>query len=165
MNNIEETLWNYIDGTCTASEQNAISKLIDSDEAIRDKYLELLALNADFATAELDEPSMPFTYNVMEAIRTERAQMPLKATINKKVITGIAIFFGITILTLLVFTFLNINWGEINATSAPSISIKLPNIKSYISKPVMEGFLFFDTILALFLADSYFRKKDLAKHV
>ena len=28
MNNIEEQLWNYIDGSCAADERSAISKLI-----------------------------------------------------------------------------------------------------------------------------------------
>jgi len=31
MNTAEEKLWNYIDGTCTPAEQEAISLLIEQD--------------------------------------------------------------------------------------------------------------------------------------
>jgi len=105
MNNIEEILWNYIDGNCTADEQKAISDLIAGDEAYRIKYNELLNLNKAFAGMELDEPPMAFTYNVMETIRTEYAQKPLKAAINKRIIRGISIFFVLTIVCLSVFTY------------------------------------------------------------
>jgi anti-sigma factor RsiW len=77
MSSIEEKLWNYIDGTCTPDEQEAIARLIAQDEIYRRKYNELLKLNAEFAAIELDEPPMAFTYNVMEAIRTENAQQQL----------------------------------------------------------------------------------------
>jgi len=86
MNTMEEILWNYIDGNCTADEQKIITSLIDRDEAYRAKYRELLSLNKEFSAIELDEPPMAFTYNVMEAIRTEHAQKPLKAAINKRII-------------------------------------------------------------------------------
>ena len=35
MNNIEEQLWNYIDGTSSPEEQKAISMLIEQDEVYR----------------------------------------------------------------------------------------------------------------------------------
>ena len=162
MNNLEEKLWNYIDGTCTPDEQKSIGVLIAADEAVRLKYQELLKLNADFAVMELDEPPMAFTYNVIEAIRTEQAQVPLKATVNKKIISGITIFFGFTILASLVFTFMNISWPSISSSPAPALNIHMPNLSHYFTKPVIEGFIFFDVILAMFLADSYLRKKTLS---
>mgnify|MGYP001551460018 FL=1 len=83
MNTMEEKLWNYIDGSCTADEKKAIDILIAQDEAYRRNYDELLALNQEFSKMELDEPSMAFTYNVMEGIRAEHARQPLKASIDK----------------------------------------------------------------------------------
>ena len=76
-----------------AEEQKAIDMLIAQDEVYRRKYEELLALNQEFSKMELDEPPMAFTYNVMEAIRAEHAQQPLKAGINKRIIKGISGFF------------------------------------------------------------------------
>jgi len=165
MNNMEEILWNYIDGNCTADEQKAISKLIASDEAYRIKYNELLNLNKTFAGMELDEPPMAFTYNVMETIRAEYAQKPLKAAINKRIIKGISIFFVFTIACLLVFTLANTNLSLGSLPVSPSAGIKMPDIGKYITKPVIEGFLFFDLVLALYLFDTYLRRKNLSKQL
>src|SRR5271156_1008235 len=111
MNSIEEKIWNYIDGSCTPEEQKAIGLLIEQDEVYRRKYDELVQLNTEFAAIELDEPPMAFTYNVMETIRTEHAQQPLKAAINKRIIKGIGLFFIITISVILIFTLANIHWS------------------------------------------------------
>jgi len=102
MNTIEERLWNYIDGTCSEVDRKAVDILIAQDEVYRRKYQELLALNQAFSKMELDEPSMAFTYNVMEAIRAEHAQQPLKAGINKRIIKSISGFFIVSIALLLI---------------------------------------------------------------
>jgi hypothetical protein len=162
MSNIEEKIWDYIDGNCTADEQKAISRLIASDEAYRFKYEELLTLNKQLSAMELDEPPMAFTYNVIEAIRTEQAQQPLKATVNKRIIRGIGLFFVLTITALLAFIIANVNWPSVSASAA---DIKLPAINNYLTKPVIEGFLFFDVVLGLFLFDHYLRRKNLAKEM
>ncbi|MEO6630564.1 MAG: hypothetical protein ABIN13_02540 [Mucilaginibacter sp.] len=162
MNTIEEKLWNYIDGTCTADEQNAISKLIASDEAFRLKYNELLALNSEFATMELDEPPMAFTYNVIEAVRTEQAQVPLKAAINKRIIMGIAIFFVLTLTGFLVYAFTKMDFasmGSVNLGVKVPTNFKIPEVSTHFSKPLVEGFMFFDVVLGLFLLDGWLRRK------
>ena len=161
MNNIEETLWNYIDGNCSADEQKAISSLIVRDEVYRLKYNEMLKLNKEFSSIELEEPSMAFTYNVIEAIRTEHAQKPLKAAINKRIIMGISIFFVLTIACLLVFTLANISLPASRIPDNVTTGLKMPDIGKYITKPVKEGFMFFDVLLALFLFDTLLRKKNL----
>lgn len=168
MNNIEETLWNYIDGNCTPDEQSAISKLIASDEAYRLKYQELLALNNEFAAIELEEPSMAFTYNVIEAIRTEQALVPLKAAINKRIILGITLFFVISLTGFLIYALSSMDWSGQGmpdlATKVP-VNFKVPDVSSHISKPLVEGFMFFDVVLALFLFDTYLRRKNISKQV
>jgi anti-sigma factor RsiW len=163
MNTIEETLWNYIDGNCSPEEQKAIHARIASDEAYRLKYNELLKLNTEFSAMEFEEPSMAFTYNVMEAIRTEQAQQPLKASINKRIIMGITIFFVLTIAILLGFVLSNIHLSAMNV--AVPASIKMPEMKTYFTKPVIEGFLFFDVVLALYLFDNFLRRKNQPKQI
>ncbi len=165
MNTIEETLWNYIDGNCTADEQKAISALIAQDEIYRLKYNELLKLNNEFSAMELDEPSMAFTYNVIEAIRAEHAQIPLKATINKRIIIGIAIFFVFTLVVLLVFMLANIQLPAATVPANVISSLKIPDFGKYITKPVIEGFVFFDVLLALFLFDTFLRRKNFQRQV
>jgi len=167
MNSIEEKLWNYIDGSCTAEERQAIAVLITQDEVYRHKYNELLKLNEEFTCMELDEPSMAFTYNVMETIRTQHAQQPLKAAINKRIILGIAVFFIVTIATLVIFALSSINWNW--STGETGTGIKMPvqfnvnHINNFFTGPVIKGFLFFDVVMGLFILDTYLRRKNVLK--
>ena len=164
MNNVEEQLWNYIDGNCSPDEHKNMSSLIASDDAWRVKYYELLNLNKEFSAIELDEPPMPFAYNVMEAIRAEQASVPLKSVINKRIIFGIAIFFVFTIAVLLVYIIANTKLPVTDISIHTPENLKMPDIKNYFTKPVLEAFFFFDVILALFLTDAYLRKKRYLKH-
>ena len=161
MKSIEEKLWNYIDGTCTTDEQKAISLLIETDKVYKDKYHELLQLNNEFTNMELDEPSMPFTYNVMEAIRAEQAQKPLKATINSYIIKGIAAFFILTIAGLFFATFTTIDWS---ASTETTNSLQFPDLIALLNSKVLTTFLFFDTVIGLLFLDTYLRKRRFLKH-
>ena len=161
MKSIEEKLWDYIDGTCTTDEQKAISLLIETDKAYKDKYDELLQLNNEFVNMELDEPSMPFTYNVMEAIRAEQAQKPLKATINTYIIKGIAAFFVLLIIGLLIAFLTTMDWS---AGTETANSLKLPKLDSLLNSRVLTIFLFFDTVIGLLFLDTYLRKRRFLKH-
>jgi hypothetical protein len=165
MNTVEEKLWNYIDGTCSEDERKAIDILIAQDETYRRKYNELLALNQEFAKMEPDEPSMAFTYNVMEGIRAEHAQQPLKAGIDKRIIKGIAGFFILTILLLIVFVLSTMHVPSVNFSGYLPESLKVPDMKNYFSLPVLKGFLFFDVVLGLFLLDGYMRRRNVSKQV
>jgi hypothetical protein len=165
MNTIEERLWNYIDGTCTGEERRAIDALIASDEAYRSKFEELLSMDKQLAKMEPDEPSMAFPYNVMEGIRKEYARQPLKAGINKRIIRIITGFFILTIGLLLIFVLSNLHLTPVSLSVHLPDSLKLPDMKNYLSGPVFKGFIFFDVILALFLTDALLRKKKLSKQV
>ena len=167
MNTIEEKLWNYIDGICSDEEKKAIDILIAQDEVYRRKYEELLALNQEFSKMELDEPPMAFTYNVMEAIRAEHAKQPLKAGINKRIIKVISGFFIVSIALMLILAISNVHLGNSSANISVHLpdSLRLPDIKNYLSKPVLEGFLFFDIVLGLFLFDAWLRRKNVSKQV
>jgi hypothetical protein len=161
MKNIEEKLWDYIDGTCTADEQKAISLLIETDKVYKDKYDELLQLNSEFNSMELDEPSMPFTYNVMEAIRTEQAQKPLKTSINTYIIKGIAAFFVLVIAGLLIASLSTMDWP---AGTETANSLKLPDFGGLLNRRVLTIFLFLDTVIGLLFLDTYLRKRRFLKH-
>jgi len=159
MNEIEEKLWNYIDGNGTSEERRTIDMLIATDEVYKRKYNELLQLNAEFANMELDEPSMAFTYNVMETIRTENALKPLKAAINTRIIWGIGAFFIVTISALLVFVLSGINWNAGHGNSSLDLNLQVPHIENYMNGTVLKVFILFDIVLALFIGDGYLRKK------
>ncbi|WP_374948587.1 anti-sigma factor family protein [Mucilaginibacter sp.] len=162
MNSIEEKLWNYIDGACTEQERQAIAMLIETDEACRVKYEELLKLNQHFSSLEIDEPSMAFTYSVMENIRAEQAMQPLKSAINKRIILAIGAFFIITIAALMVMTLSNVNWNTPDdGITMPEVNVK--QVNNLFTAPVLKGFLFFDLVMGLFLLDTYLRRKSVIK--
>ena len=161
MKNIEEKLWDYIDGSCTTVEHQAISLLIETDTVYKNKYNELLQLNNEFARMELDEPPMAFAFKIIETIRAEQAQKPLRATINSYVIKGIFAFFMLIITGLIIAFLANIN--SINTSGLTSNSL-LPNFARLFDSRTLNIFLFFDTVLGLFLLDIYLRKQRLAKH-
>ena len=69
-----------------------------------------ISLSSELALMEVEEPSMAFTYNVMETIRNEQALQPLKAGIDRRIIMGLAAFFVFTITAFVVYVMLNINW-------------------------------------------------------
>lgn len=159
--NMEEKLWDYIDGFCTEEEQKAIRLLIETDENYQHKYLELKALQENLALLEIEEPAMNFTFNVMESVKQEKILKPLKTTVDQRIIFGIAAFFVGCIVLLLGYVFLNINWHASTQIKMPEI--KLPAVSSYFSTVMLKGFLFFDLILGLFFADHYFRKLFIEK--
>jgi anti-sigma factor RsiW len=165
MNKMEERLWNYIDGTCSEDERKAIDILLAQDEAYQRKFEELLNLNQQFSAMELDEPSMAFTYKVMEGIRAEHAQQPLKAVIDKRIIKGIAAFFIFTILALVGYVLSSINFSTVSFSGHLPEGLKMPDLKGFFSGPIFKGFLFFDAVLVLFLFDAYLRKRKVSKQV
>lgn len=164
MNSIEEKLWDYIDGTCTADERATIDELLTHDEAYQQKYLELLALNREIAAMELDEPPMAFTYNVMETIRADYAKQPLKARINKNIIKIISGFFIVTIVGLFIIMLANINWSAgAPVSSTVATPFRMPGFTKLFTGGIFKGFMFFDVVLGLFLFDSLLRKRTVAK--
>lgn len=172
MNTIEERLWNYIDGTCSEEERKAIDMLIGQDPAWRGKFEELLNFDQQMGKMEPDEPSMGFTYKVMEGIRAEHALQPLKAGINKNIIKFIGGFFIITIVLMVIYLFVTVPVGHVNLSKQLTNSVKLPQgidlsvVKDYLNGSViLKVFFVFDVVLALFLTDAYFRRKRLSKQV
>jgi hypothetical protein len=163
MNEIEERIWSYIDGTCTPQEYQEIARLIEQDAAYRSKYEELLLFNAELQNLELDEPPMAFTYNVMETIRTEEARQPLKAAINKKIIGILTGIFVIPIVIMFIGFVCNLHFTTTYTAHDLTGMLKLPSLKNLVSAPVMKVFLFFDVLLGLALFDAYLRKRSLSK--
>jgi hypothetical protein len=162
MNHIEEQLWNYVDGSCSPDEHEAISRLIATDKMYQQKYEELLAFNAELEAVELDAPPMAFTYNVMEAIRAEEASKPLKAAIDGRIIKAIAAFFVLSILAVLGVALAHTNWNAGSGQRLPILSnVHMPAMTNIFNGRALKGFLFFDVVLALFLFDGYLRKRNL----
>ena len=66
--NIDDRLWEYIDGLSSPEERISIEKLLDTNQEWKETYDELLEVHRLVHSSALEEPSLRFTRNVMEEI-------------------------------------------------------------------------------------------------
>ncbi|WP_169927061.1 hypothetical protein [Mucilaginibacter auburnensis] len=155
---MEEKLWEYIDGTCNEQDKATIAGLIESDEQWRNAFNSMLEMESELSAVTLEEPTMAFSYNVMEAIRNEQAAKPLKTKINKYIITSIA---GVLLLTLGILSFLLFE-GAMRSIGNHSLDIHIQQINSsaLINSTAWKAFIYFDIMLLLFFADRLIRRRS-----
>ena len=156
MNNLEEKIWTYIDGTCTATEKEEIETSLASDSEFNKLYKSLLVLHQQLLTqTEIEEPSMSFTRNVMEQVTKEFLPATLKTKVNQKIIYAIGGCFLLALLSLLGFAI---------ATTEAKLNINMSRINWQLQVP--EGFnsaallifVFVDLVLLLIYLDIYLRR-------
>jgi anti-sigma factor RsiW len=150
MNNMEEKLWDYIDGTCSEEERVAIAALIEKDAAWQKAFNDMTQMNNAISEITLDEPSMAFSYKVIERIRAQEAIKPLQTTTNTYVIGAIAGFFILAIIVIMMFLLVN---GDSNA------NVNLPAFSVLTNSSAIKAFFYADVILLLFLVDAFLRRK------
>jgi hypothetical protein len=154
---MEEKLWNYIDGAVTAEERSVVEKLIEANREWKEKYHELLELHQLVQTSPLDEPSMRFTKNVMEEIAKYHIAPATKTYINKKIVTGIGLFFILSIVTMTIYSFGQINWNSGDG-SLPFSTPKVDFGKIF-SDTYVNIFVMVNIVLGLMLFDRYLSSK------
>ncbi|MBO9634313.1 MAG: hypothetical protein J7578_14455 [Chitinophagaceae bacterium] len=158
--NMELRLWDYIDGLSSTEERSFIEKLIEENIEWRRKYHELLDAHQLLQqNIELDEPSMRFSANVMDAIAHEKIAPAASSYIKKPVIRGIAIFFLVSFVAMLVYVGVSLDWSALNK---PNSSFKLPelNLGKYMSSTLFNSMAIVTVVLALALIDTAIRKKQ-----
>jgi hypothetical protein len=162
--NIEERLWDYVDGLSSAHEKSVIEKLLETDSEWRHKYKEILKANIFLQESiELDEPSMRFTQNVMEDIAKYKIAPAASTYINKKIIYGIAAVFVTIIVAMFVYVFANIEWTSAGSGSGMPFDISKINYGKIFSSTYVNIFLMLNVIIGLVLFDKYLsvKKKNL----
>ena len=102
---MEQQLWDYIDGTATAEERSAVERHLADNQLWREKYRELLDMNELMKSAELEQPSLRFTRNVMEEIARHHIAPATRKYINNRIIFSIAAFFITSIIGFVVYGF------------------------------------------------------------
>ena len=159
-NNIEQRLWEYIDGSASTDELSVVEKLIETNAEWRKHYHELLEIHALMQTSELEAPSMRFTKNVMEEISRLQIAPATKDYINKNIIRGLAIFFVTMIVGLLVYGIGQVNWGT-NSNSSIPVDLSSVNFdyNKFFSNSWMNAYIMINIILGLFLFDRYLANK------
>lgn len=161
--NIEERLWEYLDGACSAEDRLFIEQLIATSQEWKTKYQDLLELQ-DLMThhLELDEPSMRFTQNVMEAIGKHHISPAAKSYLNKKIIWGIAGFFIVSIICLLVAGITQANWSGGNTDNSlidlNKINFHKVDYSRFFNNTYTSIFMMINVVLGLMLLDMYLRR-------
>jgi hypothetical protein len=158
--NIEETLWNYIDGSMNAEELSFVEKLVQTDAAWKTKYAELMDVHTLMKdNIELDQPSLRFTQNVMEEISRLYISPAASNYINKNIIRGIGIFFLTMIIGLLGYSFGQIDWSEPGTSPVPTYNISNVDWSKLFNTTYMNIFIMVNIVLGLMLLDMYLTKK------
>lgn len=157
--NIEEQLWNFIDGTISANEKTVIEKLLETDAVWRAKYQELLQVNELLHSSRLDAPSMRFTKNVMDQITKAHIAPAAKSYINKKIIWGLGFFFITLIITFLIYGFAQMDWvaGSENGTITKKIDSL--DFSKFFNNTLVNVFMMINLVLGLFLLDNFLTNK------
>ena len=159
--NMEDRLWDYIDGSGNAEEKSFVEQLIATQETWRKKYHELLDVHQLMGTSlELDEPSMRFSQNVMEEIAKYQITPATKTYINKKVIYGIGIFFVAMIAGMLIYGLGQINWSD--SSSSNDLLSKYSNkvdFSKFFNNTYTTIFMMINVVMGLMLLDMWLGKK------
>lgn len=160
LNDMEVSLWEYIDGLGTAPERTAIEKLIEENSEWRSRYSELLALHQSIGLVELEQPSMRFTKNVMEEIGRIHIAPAAKEYINKKIIWGIGIFFVSVIVSFLVYGFAQIDWSTAGGVKSDVLDkVTGADYSVMFNNSFVNAFLMLNVVLGLMLFDRYLNEK------
>ena len=155
---MEARLWAYIDGI--SEETSLIEKLLAENREWREKYAELLEVHQLVGSAELEEPSMRFTKNVMEEIARLQIAPATKEYINKKIIWGIAIFFVTMLVGFLGYGIGQIDWSEAGSTKSPiGVDLGAVDYSRMFNNNLMNAFMMLNIVLGLLLLDRYLNMK------
>jgi len=155
---VEQRIWNYLDGSSSPEEQKRIEELIQTDPEYRDAYRELFEVDKLLTESSMETPSMSFTRNVMERIKTEPVPGSIKALVDKRIINAIAIFCLVSISAGLILMLLQVDW---QLQPQDNWTVRLPEVQLSVAAKdwITKGFLFLDIVIALYGVDFLLRKK------
>jgi hypothetical protein len=163
---IEQRLWDHIDGLGNVEERSAIEDLIAHHREWQLKYRELLGIQQAMSSEELEVPSLRFSKNVMEEIAKHRIAPATNSYFSKKVIRGIAAFFLVSIGGALIYTFTLLKGLGSHRSPGPSLyepvwqgPLDKFNWGKIFNSPYLNVFLMVNLVLGLMLLDMYLGRK------
>jgi hypothetical protein len=160
LKNMEERLWDFIDGSSSPAEKAAINRLLETNPDWQKAYAAMMDMNTLLGETSLEEPSMRFSKNVMEKISALQIAPATKSYVNKKIVYGIGGFFFVLIAGMLAYLFTQIDYSQQGTITLPN---KLPAMKfnwlDYANSTTLNIFLMFDAVLGLMLLDKFLQKR------
>jgi hypothetical protein len=162
---MEERLWDFIDGLGSSEERSTIQTLIAENIEWQQKYRELLNIHQLMNEVELEAPSLRFTKNVMEEIARHQVSPAAKTYINKNIIRSIGAFFLTLIAGFLVYCLGQFKWSASSTSSniIPHLGIDNEMKKFDWSRVFNSGytnaFILVLVILSLVMLDMWLQRK------
>ena len=157
--NIEERLWDFIDGLSSPQEKSAVEQLIENNIEWSSKYKELLEVQQMMSDAtELDAPSLRFTQNVMEQIAQFQIAPATKSYINNKIIYGIGGFFLTLIIGFVIYAISQLKSAPASGSS-PLIDMSNIDYSKVFNNNFVNAFMMLNVVLGLALFDMYLNNK------
>ena len=157
--NIEDVLWEYIDGSSSPEERTSIESLLQTNIEWKLKYQELLQVHQLLHSTELDQPSMRFTQNVMEEIGRYHVAPATSTYLNKNVIYGIGGFIVLMILGPLVYSMAQIDWSAARPAQELPVDFNKVEWGKLWNNAYTNIFMMINVVLALILLDKYLSGK------
>jgi hypothetical protein len=174
--NIEESLWDYIDGLSSPEDKSTIQQLIASNKEWQTKYRDLLEAHQLLKAPELDAPSMRFTKNVMDEIARHHVAPATSSYINKNIIRGIGAFFGLMVVGFVIYMFKQTHLSPYHSTIPTDIpvlsqygkdlgnNIDRLNLTRIFNNAYINIFILINMILGFMLLDMYLHRRKEAGH-
>lgn len=166
---MNEQLWNYIDGSATSTEKAFVEKMLSANEAWKAAYVQQLELHHLLThQTELQQPSLRFSKNVMETVAGLQPKAATSTYVNKTIIRSIAAFFIVSLTALLVLAFMQVDWsissGGSNLFPFNTDKIKAPelNVSKLLNPTVINAVLMLAMVLGLMVFDGFLRRKKSA---
>ena len=156
--NIEERLWNFIDGTISANEKTVIENLLQTNAAWKMKYNELLQVNELLKSSELETPSLRFSKNVMEEISKLHIAPATRSYINNKIIWGLGFFFIAICVGFIIYGFSQMDFSA-GKESGLAKNLDKIDFSKFFSNTWVNAFMMINVVLSLFLLDAYLSSK------
>ena len=162
---MEDRLWDWLDGRCSAEEAGEIRRLVDTDAAWKSRHEELSALHQSLKTdLELMQPSMRFTRNVMDQIAAMGMQATARSYLNNKVIYTVGGLLVALLTGIIVYAIALVDW----AAGGSSFNLPDSGVGSVAWGRILQGPLGTAAavvmgVLSLVLADQLLRQKWMNK--
>ena len=158
---MEMELWEYIDGLCNEADRQRIAALINTDKQWQLKFEEINEVNLSLASAmEMEQPSMRFTKNVMEAVANVNIAPATKKYVNNSIVKGIAAFFIISIVSLLGYGLASAKWSNKPLGISDKLNIPKVDLSPYFNSSFFNIIIGINVVLGLVILDLVMRRKN-----
>ena len=163
---MEERLWNWLDGLCSQTETKQLQEMVDTLPEWKASYAELQELHKSLKTdMELMQPSMRFSKNVMEQIALTSITNTSKAYLNNRIIWAIGGIFVALISAVLLYAIGMVDWAAQsgNSSSLPKTGLEKVNWSQAFGGSFTTIAVIIIGLLCMVLLDQYLRPKMLGK--